>query len=97
MNSQESINLQKPEQRDKEYYIALADKLEQMESMAHDGIGVQHIKYIIDSLRRGNINEAKADCFNQSDKFDSIPEIKEVIKRELFKEGEKHPWYLFEK
>ena len=93
MNSQGSINLQKPEQ----YYITLADKLEQMESVTNNGRGVQHIKYIIDSLRRGNIDEAKTDCFNQSDKFDFIPEIKEVIKRELFEDGEKHPWSLFEK
>ncbi len=97
MENLELTNSKKPEQRDQEYYSALVDKLEQMEGEANNGRGVQHIKYIINSLRRGNIDEAKVDCFNQSDKFDSIPEIKEVIKRELFKEGEKHPWSLFEK
>jgi len=93
MKNIELLNLKKIEQRELEYYIALADKLEQMNKEKN----LQHLEYIITSLRNGNIKEAKADCFNQSDKFDSIPEIKEIIKKELFEENEKHPWYLFEK
>ena len=97
MNNQESINLQKQEQRDQKYYAILAGKLERMESEANNGSGAQHIKYIIKSLRGGKISEAKTDCFNQSDKFGSIPEIKKIIKLELFEKNEKHPWSLFEK
>jgi len=85
------------EQRSQEYYNSLALKLEQMGRAANDERGVSHIQYIVDSLRRGDIEGAKADCFNQSDKFDSIHEIKEVIKKELFGENEKNPWSLFEK
>lgn len=80
-----------------DYYKASADKIEFINNTKNDGQGIEHIKYIISSLRAGRISEAKADCFNQSDKFSLIPEIKEIIKKELFPEGEKHPWYLFEK
>ncbi|MDD4819101.1 MAG: hypothetical protein PHH27_02900 [Candidatus Colwellbacteria bacterium] len=84
-------------QENLDYYKVLADKIELINNTKNNGNGIEHIKYIISSLRSGRISEAKADCFNQSDKFSVIPEIKEIIKKELFIGDEKHPWYLFEK
>ncbi|MDD3711482.1 MAG: hypothetical protein PHP37_02690 [Patescibacteria group bacterium] len=84
-------------QKNLDYYKVLADKIELINNTKNNGNGIEHIKYIISSLRSGRISEAKADCFNQSDKFSAIPEIKEIIKKELFIGDEKHPWYLFEK
>lgn len=85
------------QERNQEHYLLLAEKLEKMQKEINNGRGLNHINYIISDLKRGDIRSAKADCFNQSDKYGSIPEIKELIKKELFSSGEKHPWSLFEK
>lgn len=75
----------------------LANKLERMQVGKNEGRGVQHIQYIIDDLRKGDIEKAKADCFNQSDKFSGLEDVKTVLIEELFGASEKHPWSLIEK
>lgn len=81
------------ENRNQEYYNSLADDVEKLNKTANS----PHIMYIITSLRSGNVGEAKADCFNQSDKFDSMPEIQKLLIGKLFEPGEEHPWELTEK
>ncbi len=95
MNPTEKPNVQN--EKGQEYYDALADKLDALQSIKNNGRGVSHIQTLIFYLRKGMINEAKAVALNESDKFTTIKDIKEIIKQELYEPGEKHPWSLFEK
>jgi len=57
-------NINNIDQKPQEYYDALADKLDELNKVTNFGRGAQHIRYIISSLRNGNIDEAKTDRFN---------------------------------
>ncbi len=74
----------------------LANELEKSQSNKNEGRGVQAIRNIISDLRRGDLKSARAECFNQSDKIDNYPDIKEILITELFQKDEKHPWSIFQ-
>jgi hypothetical protein len=95
MNKNETLSIH--HERGQEYYNALADKLDALQSEKNDGRGVGHIRTLVTYLRKGMIREAKAVPFNESDKYTYLDDLKEVVKKELYEPGEKHPWSLFEK
>ncbi len=70
---------------------ALANELDTLQSAKNEGRGFQHLRYVIDDLRRGNIDMAKADVINQSDKYGSIPDIKQWITNNLYSDSIS-PW-----
>ncbi len=58
-------------------YQSLAD---QLDKIIEGQSGKDYVKWIIDDLKKGDIDSAKANYKNQSDKFDSLPEIKNLLK-----------------
>lgn len=62
-------------------YSELAEELNniQMEESG-DRKGAEHIKWIVEDLRDGNIERAKADYRNQSDKYYLYPKTKAFLK-----------------
>jgi len=75
-------------------YSALAEKIDKLQAEKNNGRGVSCVKTIVDLLRRGELESAKAVCFNEGDKISSYPDIADVLKKELFKLGEKNPFDL---
>lgn len=73
----------------------LADKLDKLQSEKNSGRGVRHVRYIVDDLRKGDLQSAKADCLNQGDKFGNISDIRQILESELFAPDERTPWNLF--
>ena len=64
----------------------LADKLDELQSSKFDGRGVSCVQTIVAYLKAGDLDSARAVCFNESDKIRDNPEIrdiKELLEREL--------------
>ena len=85
-------NLEKS--KEKNPWEKLANELDELQKVKNDGRGVSHIKTLIVYLRRGDVESAKALCFNESDKFYGLEDIQEIIIKKLF-QGKEHPWKLF--
>lgn len=64
----------------------LADKLDELQSTKNEGRGVSCVRTLIAYLRRGDIDSAKAVCFNEGDKIRNYPDIEEVLAKELMEE-----------
>ncbi len=81
-----------PEQKTElERLSHLADELDNLQADKNQGRGVNHLRYVVDDLKRGDIDTARADITNQADKFDSIQDIKEWVIGNLFGDI-RHPW-----
>lgn len=61
-------------------YAHLADELGEMQASKNNGRGVECVRWIVDDLRRGDIDAARADYRNQSDKYDNYPDIRKFLK-----------------
>ncbi len=72
----------------------LARRLEELNNVVNNGKGFEHIKMIINNLQEKDIETARINCEQQRDKFGSpeIQEIKELLKKSLWKKGEDSPW-----
>lgn len=68
------------EQSPIEQYQAYAVHLDAMQAAANDGRGIEHVRWIVDDLRRGNFHAAQVNYRNQSDKFDRYPDILQYLK-----------------
>jgi len=69
----------------------LGEELNTLQANKNDGRGVNHLRYVVDDLKRGDIVAARADILNQSDKFDCIPDLKQWVIGNLFGDT-RHPW-----
>jgi len=58
----------------------LANRLDELQKPANDGRGIEYVRWIISDLRLGDIEAAKTNYRNQSDKFDNYPQIKQLLK-----------------
>ncbi|MGH7174842.1 MAG: hypothetical protein ACREGR_00595 [Minisyncoccia bacterium] len=58
-----------------------ADQLELLEQAKNDGRGIEHVRWIIEALRNGDINLAQTDYRNQSDKYGNYPDIKAFLEK----------------
>ena len=67
-------------ENDKEKWLKLADKLDELQKTKNEGRGVGCVRSIILSLRSGRIEEAKAICWNEGDKIGSYEDIKELLR-----------------
>ena len=85
-NSEQEIN-----------YDQLAEELNEIQKGKNGGNGVDCVRTIVNFLKLNQINTARAVCFNEGDKIIKYSDIKEWIKDNLFKKGEKHPWSTFER
>lgn len=88
----EKLDPQKDTER--ENLASIADELEKMQAIENEGRGISCVKTVIIYLRLGDLTKAKAVCDNEGDKIGNYPEIKEYIKKTLFKDDEKHPWHF---
>ena len=75
---------------------------EEIARHAEETVGEQYadgyIGWIVKDLKAGNIERAKNTCFNQSDKFGiGKEEIKKLLIKHLFEEGEELPWVVMNK
>lgn len=52
----------------------------------------EYIKWIISDLEKNDPDSARVNCEQQRDKFDNKPEIKELLKKALWENGEDSPW-----
>lgn len=62
----------------------LADQLDVLQGQQNDGLGVSSIQTLVMYLRRGDINGARAVCWNEADKIVSYPDIRKTIQQQLF-------------
>lgn len=60
----------------------LAAQIAELANAQHDGRGVEFLRWVIDDLRAGDLERAKANLANQSDKLAQYPKIKELLKEE---------------
>lgn len=93
---QEMLKLLGESKKEKDSMEVLADELDAMQQIKNNGRGVDHIKAVISFLKTGDVEKAKATCFNESDKYTGLEDIKELLKRELF-QGKNHPWEIEER
>ena len=85
-------------ERGQEYYLKLADKLDELQKKENNGRGVNVIRNIAAYLGQGMIGVAKEACFHDADKLRGhYPEIEEVLRNELFESSEDNPWAQFER
>ena len=61
----------------------LADEIEEINKSTNNGRGSVNAKHLINYLRSGLIEEAKAAYFNDGDKYYQFEELKELLDREL--------------
>lgn len=80
-----------PNPENQEVWDSLASELDLMQKEKNSGRGDETVKSIIYYLRKGQPEVARAVCRSESDKFDNIQDIQEIIIEKLFK-GLKHPW-----
>ena len=71
----------------------LTAQLEEMNLKINEGMGVDCIKTLIMFLKNGEIDKAKACCFNEGDKISSWTEFFPLLK-EMFRGEEMIPYYL---
>ncbi len=62
-------------------YAEFAETLQKIMLEESGGRTVEYINWIVDDLRKGDMERAKADYRNQSDKYGSWPEAKEFLKK----------------
>ncbi len=74
------METQNPEAR-KQELLHLADQLDELQKVQHSGRGVSCVKEVIQALRQGNFEYAKAVATHDHDKIGSYPEI-EVLMEE---------------
>ena len=78
----------------------MADKLDALQGVKNDGRGVSCVRDIIAYLRRGDIGSARQVARTDHDKINDAlglnADIKEFIKKELFRGEAKHPWSFSE-
>ena len=67
----------------------LVDKLREANTT-----NVKLINDMIQGIEHGFINDAKKICFNQADKFRSLPGVIEILVEYLFDENEQKPWSM---
>jgi hypothetical protein len=83
-----------------ERLIVLADKLDELQRPMNKGKGVSCVQTVIIYLRQGNVEKAKAVCWNESDKIDDTEgrysEIRELLTKELFRGEPNHPWRIID-
>lgn len=72
----------------------MAQELEKLQSEKNDGRGVGLLKNVVTYLKSGDLESARAVCFNESDKFGNIPDLKDWVIKNLF-DGKDHPWASF--
>ena len=70
-------------ERPQEYWSELADRIDRLQQLANDGRGHSVARQIAICLKRGEVRDACAIAFNDGDKFELQPELKELIEREL--------------
>lgn len=75
----------------------LAEELYTRQKDKNEGRGVSCVRDIADALSQGDFERAKAICFNEGDKFDGVPDIRETLEDRLFAPDEGTPWDLFKK
>ncbi len=83
--------MEEEKQTEEERLHHLGDELDRLQSIKNDGRGVTHLRYVVGDLKSGSLDAARADVLNQSDKFDSIPDIKKWVSENLF-ENVRNPW-----
>jgi hypothetical protein len=76
-------------------YNGLAEELDILQLNENDGRGINCVRDIISSLRRSDLEDAKAISYNEADKISSYPEVKKFLVENLFKDEDKNPWSLF--
>jgi len=74
----------------------LAFKLDMLQKDENEGRGVGCVQTVVHYLSVDQIDQAKAVCFNESDKISNYPKIKKFIISELFQKNN-HPWSAVEK
>lgn len=76
---------------DLDQYETLAKDLDLLQMNENEGRGVGCVKTIISCLQKGDVEEARAVCFNEGDKLEGYDKIKILLISSLFN-NEKHPW-----
>lgn len=89
--------MEKPQNPEQEKWNQLADKLTALQAKENGDMGVSCVRQIADYLRMGMIREARTFAETDHDKISNYPDIKEVIKNELFAGQPDHPWSLEER
>lgn len=75
----------------------LGEELQALAQKANAGRGHRVSLDVAHLLQAGRVGAARATAFNESDKFDWVPDLKNWIARNLFSHGEENPWNLREK
>ena len=67
--------MEKREQKQMAECLKLADELERLEMECSQGRGITYVHWIVEDLRRGDLEAAKTNYRQQSDKYGSLPQI----------------------
>jgi len=90
MNKNEALETENP-------YKELAEELNNLQKDKNEGRGVSCVETVAKYLKWGDIEKARAVCFNEHDKILRYPEIKKFLVDNLFKNQEEHPWSVIDK
>ncbi len=71
----------------------LGEELDRLQSKKNEGRGVNHLTYVVSDLKSGDLEAARLDIRNQSDKFGNIPDIKDWVTNNLFDKTQS-PWEM---
>jgi len=74
--------------KEKNSFEELANQLDDLQKDKNGGRGVSCAQTIVFYLRRGDIQSAKAVCWNEADKIVNYPDIRKVLQKELFFEDD---------
>lgn len=75
----------------------IAQQLESLQAKKNEGRGVSCVRTIISYLKNNDLDNAKAVCYNESDKLSSYPDIMDFIKENLFEKDEENPWSMMDR
>lgn len=82
---------------EKERLAKIADELFALQAKENNGRGVTCVRGVAEYLRMGDLSSARAFCFTDHDKILNYPVLMEYIKKNLFVQGEEHPWSVLER
>ena len=74
----------------------IIQKLHYFQENVNNGKGLTCIGDIINNLNEGNIAGARIVCGWEHNKIDDYPEIKELLKNNLFRDQKDDPWSISE-
>ena len=71
-------------QKEKSPFTELVNKLDDLQKEKNGGRGVSCAQTLIIYLKQGDVEKAKAVCWNEADKIVNYPDIRKVLQQELF-------------